>query len=146
MAVFVALSVGAIFIDLFMHRNDKPVSLKRAALWSPFRVVVAMAFAGFLCIHHGADIATLFVTGYALEKVLSVVARRETGTGKNYYRHTGLSADNGNTSVNLRFFPCCGERGKNSVFIIRDVAAAALLSALFELKIYPEHDFLLVIC
>ncbi len=32
--VFIALSVGAIFIDLFMHRDDKPISLKSAALWS----------------------------------------------------------------------------------------------------------------
>jgi predicted tellurium resistance membrane protein TerC len=31
-----------------------------------------MAFAGFLYIHHGAEVASLFVTGYALEKVLSV--------------------------------------------------------------------------
>ncbi|MER4506972.1 tellurium resistance protein TerC, partial [Klebsiella pneumoniae] len=36
--VFVALSVGAIFIDLFMHRHDKPISLKSAALWSVFWV------------------------------------------------------------------------------------------------------------
>ena len=70
--VFIALSVGAIFIDLFMHRGDKPISLKSAALWSVFWVVVAMAFAGFLYIHHGAEVASLFVTGYALEKVLSV--------------------------------------------------------------------------
>lgn len=70
--VFVALSVGAIFIDLFMHRHDKPISLKSAALWSVFWVVVAMAFAGFLYVHHGAEVASLFVTGYALEKVLSV--------------------------------------------------------------------------
>nr|MDM8794815.1 tellurium resistance membrane protein TerC [Klebsiella pneumoniae] len=61
-----------IFIDLFMHRDDKPISLKSAALWSVFWVVVAMAFAGFLYIHHGAEVASLFVTGYALEKVLSV--------------------------------------------------------------------------
>lgn len=70
--VFIALSVGAIFIDLFMHRNDKPISLMSAALWSVFWVVVAMAFAGFLYIHHGGEVASLFVTGYALEKVLSV--------------------------------------------------------------------------
>ncbi|MFZ6059152.1 tellurium resistance membrane protein TerC, partial [Klebsiella pneumoniae] len=63
---------GAIFIDLFMHRHDKPISLKSAALWSVFWVVVAMAFAGFLFVHHGAEVASLFVTGYALEKVLSV--------------------------------------------------------------------------
>ncbi|MGM3175811.1 TerC/Alx family metal homeostasis membrane protein [Dickeya lacustris] len=70
--VFVLLAVGAIFIDLFMHRHDKPISLKNAALWTVFWIVVAMAFAGFLYIHHGAEVASLFVTGYALEKVLSV--------------------------------------------------------------------------
>ena len=70
--VFVALSVGAIAIDLFMHRHDKPISLKSAALWSVFWVIVAMVFASFLYVHHGAEVASLFITGYALEKVLSV--------------------------------------------------------------------------
>lgn len=45
--VFVVLAIGAIFIDLFMHRGDKPVSLKNAAIWSVFWVAVAMGFAGF---------------------------------------------------------------------------------------------------
>lgn len=31
-----------------------------------------LAFAGFLYVQHGAEVASLFVTGYALEKVLSV--------------------------------------------------------------------------
>ncbi|MBK0002620.1 TerC/Alx family metal homeostasis membrane protein [Erwinia sp. S38] len=70
--VFVVLAVGAILIDLFMHRDDKPISLKSAALWSVFWVAVALGFAGFLYVHHGAEVASLFVTGYALEKVLSV--------------------------------------------------------------------------
>ncbi|MBD2783324.1 TerC/Alx family metal homeostasis membrane protein [Xenorhabdus sp. DI] len=71
-AVFIILSVGALFIDLFMHRHDKPISLRSAALWSVFWVAIAFVFAGFLYIHHGAETASLFVTGYALEKVLSV--------------------------------------------------------------------------
>lgn len=71
-AVFLLLSVGAIFIDLFMHRGDKPISLKSACLWSVFWIATALAFAGFLYVHHGAEVASLFVTGYALEKVLSV--------------------------------------------------------------------------
>lgn len=45
--VFVILAIGAIFIDLFMHQGDKPVSLKNAAIWSVFWVAVAMGFAGF---------------------------------------------------------------------------------------------------
>ncbi|KLU14392.1 MULTISPECIES: TerC/Alx family metal homeostasis membrane protein [Xenorhabdus] len=71
-AVFIILSVGALFIDLFMHRHDKPVSLRSAALWSIFWIAIAFVFAGFLYVHHGAEAASLFVTGYALEKVLSV--------------------------------------------------------------------------
>ncbi|CDG20196.1 Tellurium resistance protein terC [Xenorhabdus poinarii G6] len=71
-AVFIILSVGALSIDLFMHRHHKPISLRSAALWSVFWVAIAFVFAGFLYIHHGAETASLFVTGYALEKVLSV--------------------------------------------------------------------------
>ena len=70
--VFVVMAVGAMFIDLFMHRHDKPISLKSAAMWSLFWVMMAMAFAGFLYVHHGAEMASLFLTGYALEEVLSV--------------------------------------------------------------------------
>ncbi len=70
--VFLVLSVGAILIDLFAHRSDEPVSLKSASLWTVFWIITAMCFAGFLYIHHGAEVASLFVTGYALEKVLSV--------------------------------------------------------------------------
>ena len=70
--VIVVMAVGAMFIDLFMHRHDKPISLKSAVMWSIFWVMMAMAFAGFLYVHHGAEMASLFLTGYALEEVLSV--------------------------------------------------------------------------
>ncbi len=70
--VFIVLALGAIVIDLFMHREDKPITLTNAALWSIFWVAIAMAFAGFLYVNHGSEVASLFVTGYALEKVLSV--------------------------------------------------------------------------
>ena len=71
-AVFVILSVGAIAIDLFAHRSDQPMSLKSAALWSVFWIAVSLAFGGYLWFHHGSETASLFFTGYALEKVLSV--------------------------------------------------------------------------
>jgi len=71
-AVFVVLSVGAIAIDLFAHRSDQPMSLKSAALWSVFWIAVSLAFGGYLWFHHGSEMASLFFTGYALEKVLSV--------------------------------------------------------------------------
>lgn len=71
-AVFVVLSVGAIFIDLHAHKSDEPPTLKNAAMWSLFWVGVSVLFGIYLHIHHGAETASLFFTGYALEKVLSV--------------------------------------------------------------------------
>ncbi|MEB0091702.1 TerC/Alx family metal homeostasis membrane protein [Pseudomonas sp. CCI4.2] len=71
-AVFVSLAVGAMLIDMLSHRGNKPVSLTQAAVWSVFWVVISLGFAGFLYVEHGPTIASLFVTGYALEKVLSV--------------------------------------------------------------------------
>ena len=71
-AVFVALAVIALAIDLFTHKSDKPVTLTNAAVWSIFWVLISLAFAGYLYYAHGPSVASLFVTGYALEKVLSV--------------------------------------------------------------------------
>ena len=71
-AVFVALAVIALAIDLFTHKSDKPVTLANAAIWSIFWVLISLAFAGYLYFAHGPTVASLFVTGYALEKVLSV--------------------------------------------------------------------------
>ncbi len=71
-AVFVGLVVVALAIDLFSHRKDKPLTLMQASLWSLFWVAISLAFAGFLYVSHGAETASLFLTGYALEKVLSV--------------------------------------------------------------------------
>ncbi len=70
--VFIALLVGAIAIDLFAHRDNHTISLKSAAGWSVFWIVVSLAFGGYLWLHHGTDTASLFFTGYALEKILSI--------------------------------------------------------------------------
>lgn len=72
MAVFVGLALAALLLDMVTHQNDKPISLARASLWSVFWVAISLAFAGFLYVQHGAQVASLFITGYALEKVLSV--------------------------------------------------------------------------
>lgn len=72
MAVFVGLAVGALLLDMVTHRSDRPVSLTKASIWSIFWIAISLAFAGFLYVQHGPEVASLFVTGYALEKVLSV--------------------------------------------------------------------------
>ncbi len=71
-ALFSVLIVLFIAIDLFSHRKDKPVQLKDAIIWSLIWIAVSMAFAGYLYFQYGAEKASLFLTGYALEKVLSV--------------------------------------------------------------------------
>ena len=71
-AVFVGLALAALLLDMVTHRDDKPITLARASMWSVFWVAISLAFAGFLYVQHGAEVASLFVTGYALEKVLSV--------------------------------------------------------------------------
>lgn len=71
-AVFVGLALAALLLDMVSHRDDKPITLARASIWSVFWVAISLAFAGFLYVQHGAEVASLFVTGYALEKVLSV--------------------------------------------------------------------------
>ncbi len=72
MTVFVGLAVGALLLDVMTHRGGKAITLARACVWSVFWVAISLAFAGFLYVQHGAEAASLFVTGYALEKVLSV--------------------------------------------------------------------------
>ncbi|MCX8655811.1 TerC/Alx family metal homeostasis membrane protein [Gilliamella sp. B2840] len=91
--VFVGLSLTAIIIDLYAHHNDKPISLKNAIGWSIFWIAVALCFALFLYIHHGSTTASLFITGYILEKALSVdnlfviMAIFSWFTVPNNYRH-----------------------------------------------------------
>lgn len=72
MAVFVGLALGAMLLDMVTHRGNEPVSLLKASLWSIFWIAISLGFAGFLYVEHGPQVASLFVTGYALEKVLSV--------------------------------------------------------------------------
>ena len=70
--VFALLATGAFWIDLKAHSDDKPLSLKSATLWSIFWVAVSCVFGLYLGFADGWDKASLFFTGYALEKVLSV--------------------------------------------------------------------------
>lgn len=70
--VFAALSIGAILIDLYAHRDDHVIRLRSAIAWSIFWILVALAFGGYLYVHHGSETASLYITGYVLEKALSV--------------------------------------------------------------------------
>jgi hypothetical protein len=64
----VGLALGALLLDMVTHRDDKPIT---GACLDLVRVLGGdfLAFAGFLYVQHGPEVASLFVTGYALEKV-----------------------------------------------------------------------------
>ena len=62
----------AIWIDLRSHRAGHAITMKDAAMWSAIWVACAMAFAGFIWWERDGEAASLYVTGYVLEKALAV--------------------------------------------------------------------------
>jgi len=69
---FIVIVFAALWIDLCAHKKDEPVSLKNAVTWSFIWVLVSVGFAGYIYQNHGAEKASLFLSGYLLEKSLSV--------------------------------------------------------------------------
>jgi tellurite resistance protein TerC len=69
---FIVIVLGALWIDLKAHGGDKPVTIQNAAVWSAIWVMISVGFAGFLFVGHGSEKASLFLSGYLLEKSLSV--------------------------------------------------------------------------
>lgn len=69
---FTVTVIVCLLIDLFSHRDDKEISFKSACIWSLFWIFVSICFAGFLWSHFNIDVASLFISGYVLEKSLSV--------------------------------------------------------------------------
>ena len=70
--VFVIFVAAAFAIDFFAHKKDEKISLKQAALWSIFWIVVAAAFGGYLYLAVSSEATSLFFSGYILEKSLSI--------------------------------------------------------------------------
>lgn len=71
--LFLAIVVGLLALDLgVFHREDKPISLKESLWTSALYVVAALAFAGWVWTSFGADDAMRFLTGYVVEKSLSL--------------------------------------------------------------------------
>jgi tellurite resistance protein TerC len=70
--LFLAGVVLCLAADLRAHKADVPVSLRNAAFWSLFWVVLSLLFALYVGLSHGSGHAFLFLSGYLLEKSLSV--------------------------------------------------------------------------
>ncbi len=70
--IFLGLVAFSMFVDHYLHKEDKEITLKSAVSWSIFWVAISLLYAVFLWFHHGSNTASLFISGYLLEKVLSV--------------------------------------------------------------------------
>lgn len=67
-----AVAVGLLAFDLYSHRKPEEVSIKSAAIWSAFYVAAGLSFAVYINFAYSTEWAQLYLTGYALEKVLAV--------------------------------------------------------------------------
>lgn len=69
---FIIPFVLAIWVDLRAHRSGHIVTMKDAAMWSAIWVACAMVFGAFIWKERSAEAASLYFTGYVLEKALAV--------------------------------------------------------------------------
>jgi tellurite resistance protein TerC len=64
--VLLALDLGV------FHRTAHEVSVREAAAWSAFWISLALVFNGVLYLWQGSEVALQFLTGYLIEKSLSI--------------------------------------------------------------------------
>jgi len=71
--LFNLLILGLLALDLgVFHRRPHAISLRQAAVWSAVWIVLALVFNGFIYWWHGPEAALQYLTGYVLEKSLSM--------------------------------------------------------------------------
>lgn len=71
-ATTLALVVLLVGVDFLLTRRPHEVSLREAAGWSAFYLALPLAFGGYLWAQYGPGTATSYLTGYVIEKSLSV--------------------------------------------------------------------------
>jgi tellurite resistance protein TerC len=69
---FVAFILAMLCVDLFLHRDHHAVTVREAATWSLVWVVMGTSFGGVIWWLEGGTLATEYITGYLIEKSLSV--------------------------------------------------------------------------
>jgi tellurite resistance protein TerC len=70
--IFFTVIAVSVYIDLRAHRTATEIGLKDAGLWSVFWISLALAFYAYLWFRFDKSWADLYLTGYVLEKTLSV--------------------------------------------------------------------------
>lgn len=71
-AVLTGVLILSILVDFFGHRDGKEIGIKSALIWSAFWIALAIAYYGFIYFEYGSTFASLFLSGYVLEKSLSI--------------------------------------------------------------------------
>src|SRR5215204_1943931 len=70
---FNVLVLGLLALDLgVFHRKDHAVGMKEAAIWTAVWISLALVFNGIIYLYAGPEPALQFLTGYLIEKSLSV--------------------------------------------------------------------------
>ena len=69
---FLVPFIVAVLIDLRSHRRGQSITMCDAAIWSGIWVVCALTFGSFIYWSRGIESASLYLTGYVLEKALAV--------------------------------------------------------------------------
>lgn len=70
---FTAVIVAMVAFDLFvLNRHAHVVSVREALLWTAFWIAVALAFGGGVFVFMGSESGVEYLTGYVIEKSLSV--------------------------------------------------------------------------
>lgn len=72
LVVFGVVVAASLWLDLFAHRRRDTLSFRDAVGWSLFWIAQSLAFAVYLWFRFGHDAAVLFLSGWALEKALSL--------------------------------------------------------------------------
>jgi tellurite resistance protein TerC len=71
--LFVAIVIGLLALDLgVFHREDRPLGIRESLWTSGLYIVAALAFAGWVWSSFGPEDAMRFLTGYVIEKSLSL--------------------------------------------------------------------------
>ena len=72
-SAFLALVLTMLALDLgVFNRKDHVVGPREALGWSALWVTLALAFGGYVWFRHGSEIGLQYLTGYVIEKSLSV--------------------------------------------------------------------------
>jgi tellurite resistance protein TerC len=64
--------IVAVIIDIKSHKPGEEITMKNAAMWSGIWVVCAAIFGAFIYFERGGEAASLYASGYILEKALAI--------------------------------------------------------------------------